>query len=125
MYKYQMITILSPLSTFVDLDLQKEWHLEEYQQESLEQSYEEQADAIFEMTALEALSELTQKKLAYLGINEATVSVYITEKKSQALRAEDIIIEVDLPIEAKDRHEEICKYLEYELGTTIRIGYTK
>lgn len=118
-------TVLSPLTELNDFELHQGWLINEHQKEEMMQDYENAADSIFETTAMQTLGDLAAKKLAELGINDALVSVYMTEKTNGELKSEDIAIEIELAEEYKDRHTEICKYLEYELGTTIRIGYRK
>jgi hypothetical protein len=87
------------------------------------ENYGNAADEIFKETATQMLQELTQKKLEDMGIKDGVVSVYINETTNEKLVAEDIIIEVELKKEQAHRHDEIVKYLKYELGTTIRICY--
>jgi len=81
------------------------------------------ADQLFYASASDKLAVLAQKKLEQMGINNAKLSVYITETNQQ-LSAEDIVVEAHLPSDYKDRHEEICTRLGYELGTSLQISYT-
>lgn len=91
------------------------------QQETADQ-LSSQAEEIFLVNVKDKLVQLAQKKLENMGINEGQVTVYINETSLQ-LQPEDIVLEIVLPITYRDRHDEICRRLEYELGLTLRIGY--
>ena len=115
-------SILSPLKNF-DSIITHQWPANENKQQLMTENYGNAADEIFNKTATQMLQGLTQKKLEDMGIKDGVVSVYINETTNEKLIAEDIIIEVELKKEQAHRHDEIVKYLKYELGTTIRIGY--
>jgi len=118
-------TVLSPLSSSDFSDLGDTWQLNLQQQDVLYENFEQATDEIFTISASKSIQQLTEKKLENMGINNALVSVYITDQTNHRLCPEDIVVEVGLDNQYVNRHDEICRYLEYELGTTIRIGYQK
>ena len=116
--------VVSPFNGFSgNFSLEESGILLQDREEEAALELSDAADKIFYRSAAEKLELLAQKKLEQMGINDAKLSVYITETDHQ-LTAEDIVVEAVLPKECKDRHDEICTRLGYELGTTLRIGYT-
>lgn len=93
-----------------------------HEQQDTADQLSSKAEELFLSDVQERLVRLTQKKLENMGINEGQVTVYINETSLQ-LQPEDIVIEMVLPNTYRDRHDEICRQLEYELGLTLRVGY--
>jgi len=80
------------------------------------------ADQLARAAAEAEIGRLAEKKLRQLGINGAKAAVYINETTGQ-LTPQDIVVQVSLPAEYKNRHDELCRQLEYELGVTLRLEY--
>ncbi len=115
--------LLSPFLSFApDLVLDLETPNQPEQQE-IAQDIESEMNAGFYTALNESLVEAAEKNLEELGIIEGDITVYITEGHS-TLTPEDMVVEIVLPNSYRERHEEISRYLIYELGITVRMGYS-
>ncbi|MBR5558682.1 MAG: stage III sporulation protein AF [Oscillospiraceae bacterium] len=119
---FMVLSIVSPLKNFDKSFIKTELEISQQKENSHTYEFSDTAEEMFKNIACEKIKHLTKTKLEEMGIKTANISVYIDQPETQ-LQAKDIVIECILPESSNPRHDEICKLLEYELGTTIRIGY--
>ncbi len=115
--------LLSPFLTLTP-DIITEFDIDSTpRQEDIAQNIQQEMDEGFYTALGDGLRQAVQKKLEDLGILEGDITVYITEGYT-TLTPEDMVAEIVLPETYHERHKEISDYLVYELGITIRIGYS-
>lgn len=121
---FLLCCLAAPLGSFALPEVQHESGLQQQAGSAAAEEFGAAADRVFYASAAQKLEQLARKKLAEMGINEAEVTVYINETTTR-LEPEDIVVEARLGAGHRERHEELVRRLEYELGTTVRLGYEK
>jgi len=119
---FMVFSIILPLHSITGKNIDEIFVLSEEEMTGYAKEYAINENLLFENTACQKIKQLVESKLKEMSINNAQISVYINQSDA-LLQPEDIIIECLLPESCRNRHQEICQVLEYEMGTTIQIGY--
>lgn len=89
-----------------------------------QQTANEISDYFFGRTAAlscEEIKDTVDGLLAGYGINSGDIEIYIdTDEESDG---REITVRVTLPQRVRDRHDELHKVLEYELGVPVQLEY--
>lgn len=121
---FLLCCLAAPLGSFSLPEMQDESVQQQQKESAAAEQFDAAADRVFYASAAQKLEQLARKKLAEMGINEAEVTVYINETTTR-LEPEDIVVEARLGAGHRERHEELVRRLEYELGITVRLEYER
>ena len=69
------------------------------------------------------LAEAAAKELQEYGINEKDIQIYIETDESEDGSILGLVVNITLPEEAREYHQELVRILEYELGAQVRLEY--
>jgi nucleotide-binding universal stress UspA family protein len=95
-------------------------------EEARNQAADEMTDYFLQDTLRRSQEELTAaaaKELQEYGINEKDIQIYIETDESKDEGTPEVILNITLPEEAREKHDEIRRILEYELGAEVRLEY--
>ena len=73
----------------------------------------------------EDLRRAAAKELREYGIKEKDIQIYIETDEAKDDGSLGLIANFTLPERLRDRHDEIRRILEYELGVTVRLEYSR
>lgn len=120
--------LLSCLLLPTGLDL-FQFHLDLDSPEEQRQRVAEETSDYFLRSALELGEEeaaaIIYGQAAKYGIKEDEIVIYMDTEEASPTGEKKVVVEVHLPQRAKESHTVLHKALEYELGVTVRLEYSK